>query len=236
LKATVENKADVLLITDGDADRCGIGDENGQFINQMQVYAILAYYLLEIRGWRGPLIKTTTTTQMVDALANIYNVPVHTVKIGFKYAAPKMLEIDALMAGEESGSYAFRGLPERDGILAGLFILDFMKITGLKASGLLKKIESVIGKYYFKRQDVTISEAQKKALRRLLVSEEITKKFPLSGIDQTDGVKYILTNGDWLFFRFSGTEPVIRIAAESKDAKKLNELINSGMKLVSSIN
>jgi len=233
LKATVDNKADVLLITDGDADRCGIGDENGEFINQMQVYAILAYYLLEIRGWRGPLIKTTTTTQMVDALANIYKVPVHTVKIGFKYAAPKMVLIDALMAGEESGSYAFRPVPERDGILAGLFILDFMQKTGLQAGGLLKKVESIIGKYYFKRQDVSINESRRKSIQDLLVSNDVTKNFSLSGIDQTDGVKYNLSNGDWLFFRFSGTEPVIRIAAETKDENKLDELITTGVKLVS---
>jgi len=233
LKATIENKADVLLITDGDADRCGIGDENGEFINQMQVYAILAYYLLDIRGFRGPLIKTTTTTQMVNALANIYNVPVHEVKIGFKYAAPKMIEVDALMAGEESGSYAFRGLPERDGILAGLFILDFMQRTNSKASGLLEKVELVIGKYYFKRQDVPIQDSQRKPLQDYLISKDATRNVSLSSIDQTDGVKYILDDGDWLFFRFSGTEPVVRIAAETKSAKKLDELIAIGVKLVS---
>jgi len=127
LKATVENHADVLLITDGDADRCGIGDENGNFVNQLRVYALLAYYLLEVRGQRGPIVKTLSTTGMLNKLGELYGVPVHETGVGFKYVAPKMIETDALIGGEESGGYAFRGnVPERDGILAGLYILDFM--------------------------------------------------------------------------------------------------------------
>ena len=232
LQATVKNNADILLVTDGDADRCGVGDESGNFINQMQVYALLAYYLLELRGWSGPLVKTTTTTQMVDDLANKYNVPVYTVKIGFKHAAPKMIEVNALMAGEESGSYAFRGLPERDGILAGLFLLDFMQKINSKASGLLEKVESVIGKYYFKRQDIAVDANSRKAIQEFLVSEKILKENAVDNIDLSDGVKYVYNNGDWLFFRFSGTEPVIRIAAETKDQKRVEELLQRGVNLI----
>ena len=109
LKATVTNNADVLLITDGDADRCGIGDENGEFINQLRVYALLAFYLLEIRGERGDIVKTLSTTTMLNKLGKLYNVPVHETGVGFKYVAPKMMETNALIGGEESGGYAFRG-------------------------------------------------------------------------------------------------------------------------------
>ncbi|HQL40385.1 MAG TPA: phosphoglucomutase/phosphomannomutase family protein, partial [Anaerolineaceae bacterium] len=108
LKTTVELGADVLLITDGDADRVGLGDENGIFINQLQVYALLAYYLLEIRGERGPIVKTLSTTSMLEKLAKIYNVPVYETGVGFKFVAPLMLETNAMIGGEESGGYAFR--------------------------------------------------------------------------------------------------------------------------------
>ncbi len=127
LKTTVDQAADVLLITDGDADRLGVGDEKGNFVNQLQVYALLAYYLLEVRQERGAIVKTLSTTSMLEKLGKIYNVPVYETGVGFKYVAPKMLETDAMIGGEESGGYAFRGnVPERDGILAGLYILDMM--------------------------------------------------------------------------------------------------------------
>jgi len=130
LRATVENNADVLLITDGDADRCGIGDENGEFIDQLRVYALLALYLLEVRGERGAIVKTLSTTTMLNKLGKLYNVPVYETGVGFKYVAPKMMETDAMIGGEESGGYAFRNnVPERDGILAGLYFLDFMVCT-----------------------------------------------------------------------------------------------------------
>ncbi|MCJ7723275.1 MAG: phosphoglucomutase/phosphomannomutase family protein, partial [Anaerolineales bacterium] len=109
LQASLDHKADVLLITDGDADRVGLGDEHGKFINQLRVFGLLAYYLLEIRGLRGPIVKTLSTTTMLNILGKIYDVPVHETGVGFKYVAPKMLETNALIGGEESGGYAFRG-------------------------------------------------------------------------------------------------------------------------------
>ena len=123
--------ADVVLITDGDADRIGLGDEHGTFVDQLRVYALLAYAFLEVRGERGPIVKTLSTTSMLDKLGERYGVPVYETGVGFKYVAPKMIEVDALLGGEESGGYAFRGhVPERDGILAGLYLLDLMVRRG----------------------------------------------------------------------------------------------------------
>src|SRR6185503_6921430 len=154
LKATVENSADVLLITDGDADRCGIGDENGEFINQLRVYALLALYLLEVRGERGPIVKTLSTTTMLNKLGKRYDVPVYETGVGFKYVAPKMIETDAMIGGEESGGYAFRNnVPERDGILAGLYFLDFMVRTGKKPTELLKMLFDIVGEHFYDRVD-----------------------------------------------------------------------------------
>jgi len=123
--------ADVGIATDGDADRVGIVAETGRFVNQLEVFSLLAYYLLEVRGWRGPIVKTLSASSMLEKLGEIYGVPVYETGVGFKYVAPKMLETDAIIGGEESGGYAFRGhLPERDGILAGLMFLDFVLVGG----------------------------------------------------------------------------------------------------------
>jgi len=117
----------VGLATDGDADRLGVVDGAGRFVNQLQTFALLVYYLLEVRGLRGPIVKSVTTTGMARRLGELYGVPVHETGVGFKYLGPKMRETDALIAGEESGGYAFRGhLPERDGVLSGLYFLDLM--------------------------------------------------------------------------------------------------------------
>jgi phosphomannomutase len=131
--------ADVAIINDGDADRVGFGDENGDFIDQLRVYGLLGYYFLEVRGERGPIVKTISTTKMLNKLAALYNVPVYETGVGFKYIAPKMVEVDAMIGGEESGGYAFKGhVPERDGILAGLYLLDLMVKTGKRPSQLLR--------------------------------------------------------------------------------------------------
>ena len=138
LQRTVELGADVCLIMDGDADRMGIGDENGTFINQLQVYALLAYYMLEVRGERAPIVKTLSTTSMLDKLGQMYGVPVYQTGVGFKYVGPKMLETEAMIGGEESGGYAFQGsVPERDGILGNLYFLDLMVRTGKSPAQLI---------------------------------------------------------------------------------------------------
>jgi phosphomannomutase len=137
---------DVLLIFDGDADRVGIGDENGNFINQLQVYALLAYYLLEVRGERGPIVKTLSTTGMLEKLGKLYDVPVYETGVGFKFIAPKMTETDAMIGGEESGGYAFRGnVPERDGILAGAVLPGLHGQTEQKPSELLQLLFDKVG-------------------------------------------------------------------------------------------
>jgi alpha-D-glucose phosphate-specific phosphoglucomutase len=234
LKATVENNADILLITDGDADRCGIGDENGEFINQLRVYALLAYYMLEIRGERGAIVKTLSTTNMLNKLGELYDVPVYETGVGFKYVAPKMTETDALIGGEESGGYAFRGnVPERDGILAGLYMLDFMVRTGKKPTELLKMLfEKVGGEYFYDRVDSAFSgdratrekmilEARPASLGGLKVTELIT----------VDGFQFRMEDGGWMLIRFSGTEPIMRVYCETKHADKVQAILQDGLKV-----
>lgn len=233
LKATTDNKADILLITDGDADRVGVGDENGVFVNQLQVYALLAYYLLEIRKQRGTIVKTLSTTSMLEKLGKLYDVPVIETGVGFKYVAPKMLETDAMIGGEESGGYAFRGnVPERDGILAGLFMLDFMVKTSKKPSELLAELFSKIGSHYYDRIDTAFSGDRASREKAILDAKPATiGGLKVTGLNTLDGFKFILEDGGWLLIRFSGTEPIMRVYCETTHKDKVQAILQDGLKV-----
>ncbi|HXF61535.1 MAG TPA: phosphoglucomutase/phosphomannomutase family protein, partial [Caldilineaceae bacterium] len=156
--------ADCVCIMDGDADRCGFGDEHGAFIDQLRVFGLLAYYLLEVRGLRGPIVKTISATSMLDKLGKLYDVPVIHTGVGFKYVAPAMVEHNALIGGEESGGYAFRNhVPERDGILANLYLLDFMVRTGKRPTELLALLFAKVGAHYYDRIDTRVTDNAVKA-------------------------------------------------------------------------
>ncbi len=233
LKATLEHKADVLLILDGDADRLGIGDEQGQFVNQLRVYALMAYYLLEIRGMRGPIVKTLSTTTMLEKLGKIYDVPVYNTGVGFKYVAPKMLETDAMIGGEESGGYAFKGnVPERDGILAGLYFLDFMVKMNKKPSELLEVLFDKVGAHYYDRIDTPFKGDRAEKIQRIETSDPDT----IGGLKVTDlvtidGYKFVLEDGGWLLIRFSGTEPIIRVYCETTYPDRVDAILQDGLKI-----
>jgi len=233
LKATLENKADVLLITDGDADRCGIGDENGEFINQLRVYGLLAYYLLEIRGMRGDIVKTLSTTTMLNKLGKIYDVPVHETGVGFKYVAPKMIETNALIGGEESGGYAFRdNVPERDGILAGLYFLDFMVRTGKKPTELLEMLFDKVGEHFYDRIDTPFSGDRKTREQRILDAKpETIGGLKVIELVTVDGFQFRLEDGGWLLVRFSGTEPIMRVYCETTHGDKVQAILDDGLKI-----
>ena len=233
LKATVENKADVLLITDGDADRVGVGDEFGQFINQLRVYGLLAYYLLDTRGQRGAIVKTLSTTTMLNKLGKLYDVPVYETGVGFKYVAPKMIETDAMIGGEESGGYAFRGnVPERDGILAGLFMLDFMVQTGKKPSQLLKMLFDKVGPHYYDRIDTPFEGGRKEREEKILASNPKTiGGLKVVELVTVDGFQFKLEDGGWLLIRFSGTEPIMRVYCETTHEDKVGAILQDGLKI-----
>ena len=231
LAETVKNKADVLLITDGDADRLGIGDENGVFINQLQVYGLLAYYLLEVRGERGAIVKTLSTTSMLEKLGKIYSVPVHETGVGFKYVAPKFTETNALIGGEESGGYAFRGnVPERDGILAGLYFLDMMVKLKKSPSQLLAQLFSVVGPHYYDRIDTRFAgDPQAKINGILNANPKTIGGLKVTGLSTLDGYKFSLEDGGWLLIRFSGTEPIVRVYCETTHGDRVPAILKDGL-------
>jgi alpha-D-glucose phosphate-specific phosphoglucomutase len=235
LRRTVETGADVLLITDGDADRMGIGDENGRFLNQLQVYALLALYLLEVRGQRGPIVKTLSTTSMLNKLGELYHVPVYETGVGFKYVAPKMIETDAMIGGEESGGYAFKGnVPERDGILGNLLFLDFMVKTGKKPSQLLDLLFAKVGAHYYDRVDTQFPTEQRESVRQKVMAAKpgITLGgLTVKNIDTTDGFKFNFDGGGWALIRFSGTEPIIRVYCEVLKQERVRPVLEDGLRL-----
>ena len=235
LRATVEKQADVCIITDGDADRLGVGDETGQFIDQLRVFGLLAYYLLEVRGQRGAIVKTLSTTSLLDKLGELYDVPVYETGVGFKYIAPRMTATNALIGGEESGGFAFQNhVPERDGILAGLFILDLMRTLGQRPSELIATLFAATGRQsYYHRIDSDFPSDQKETIiaRVESATPESVGGMTLLAVDKTDGFKFKLHGGSWLLIRFSGTEPIIRVYCETDDESRVQPILQDGLRI-----
>lgn len=230
-----QHQAQVGLATDGDADRIGLMDEHGEFINQLQVYGLLLLYLLEVRGKRGPIVKTVTTTAMAHKLAKMYDIPVYETPVGFKYVGPKMVETGAIMGGEESGGFGFSGhIPERDGVLAGLFLLDLMIKLQKSPAQLIEYLYSLVGPHYYDRVDVELLPEQREAaLARVKSSKpEQIAGLKVTHIDTLDGFRYVLDDEGWLLIRFSGTEPLIRIYTETTDGTKVQAILAEGKKIV----
>jgi len=233
LLETIRQNADVLIITDGDADRLGIGDETGKFIDQLRVYGLLGYYFLEVRKERGPIVKTLSTTNMLTKLGKLYGVPVYETGVGFKYVAPKMLETNAMLGGEESGGYAFQNhVPERDGILAGLYILDMMVRLGQKPSELLQTLFNKVGAHYYDRIDTPFTGDRKSREENILESKPTTiGGVSVTSLDTTDGYKFNLEDGGWLLIRFSGTEPIMRVYCETTHEENVKSILDDGLRV-----
>ena len=216
-RAVRRHRAQVGLATDGDADRLGVLDGEGRFVNQLQTFALLTYYLLEVRGLRGPIVKSLTTTGMVPRLGELYGVPVHETAVGFKHLGPKMRETDAIIAGEESGGYAFRGhLPERDGILSGLYFLDLMARRGKDAADLVAELFDKVGPHYYDRVDIEMSPQERTRMESRLegLRPKSIAGMKVTAIDRKDGLRFRLGDGAWALIRLSGTEPLMRIYTE----------------------
>jgi alpha-D-glucose phosphate-specific phosphoglucomutase len=227
-------KEDVGLATDGDADRIGIVDEKGNFLTQLQVFALLCLYLLDVRGERGPLVKTITSTSMLDRLGELYKVPVYETPVGFKYVAPVMIAKNALIGGEESGGYGFRGhIPERDAIPAGLYFLDFMVKTGKTPSQLLSYLYSKVGEHYYDRIDLHFPEEKRQSIIKRVRdgAPKNIENVKVARVDTQDGFRFILTDNSWLLIRFSGTEPILRIYAETNDTERVKRMLQFGREL-----
>ena len=221
--------ASVGLALDGDADRIGMVDEGGRFVTTLEVFSLLALYLLEHKAQRGPLVKGVTSSMMLNKLGRKFGVDVHEMRVGFKYIGPKMTQVDAVMGGEESGGFAFRGhIPERDGVLSGLYLLEYMAQTGKTPAELVEHLFDQVGGHSYSRRDVSFDLEDRARIEQKLRSEGLTELagMPVRSSDEIDGRRLVFDDA-WLVTRFSGTEPLLRIYAEAAGPDKVEALLNA---------
>ena len=233
-KVVGDSEAMMGLALDGDADRLGVIKEDGKYITSLEVFALLIYYLLEVRGLRGPIIKSISVGRMAARLAKQYGVPVHETGVGFKYIAPVMMQEDGLVGGEESGGYAFRGhLPERDGVVSGLFLIDLLVSTGQTLSNLIEELYKKIGPHYYGRIDLTFPASRRDEIQLRVASTNPQRLGGLlvHSIDTMDGIRFNLDEDAWVMVRFSGTEPLLRIYSEADNERQVLGLLNAAREI-----
>ncbi len=211
---------DCGLVTDGDADRIGMYDGNGNFVDSQHIILLLIHYLVKYKGLTGKVCTAFSTTPKVEKLCQHYGLPMETVKIGFKYICEIMLKEDVLLGGEESGGIAIKGhIPERDGIWMGLVIWEFMAKSGKKLTELIREVYDIVGAFSFERNDMHLKEDVKVRIVNNTAKDAYKSfgKYKVKRVENTDGYKYFFddNNDEWLLIRASGTEPVLRTYAES---------------------
>jgi len=223
---------DVGIANDGDADRVGVIDEHGRYVNQLQVMALFTMYLLEKRGERGDIVRSLTSTSMVDELGKRFGVTVHETPVGFKYVGQTMRDTNALLGGEESGGFAFRGhIPERDGILSGLMIAEMIVAYGEPLSAILAHLEELVGPHAYDRHDISFpregyDERKEEVYRRLRDDTPATiGGSRVERVRSDDGFKFYLDDGSWVLVRMSGTEPLMRVYSEAATQQRVEQLI-----------
>jgi phosphomannomutase len=233
--------ADIGIAFDGDADRVGMATEKGVFVNQLQVYGLLYWYLLDVRGKIGPAVYTVTTTSMAKRLAEIYGTQAYETGVGFKFVGPKMTETNAVIGGEESGGFGFgMHIPERDGLASGLFLMDLWLSKGKQASEVLAELQALAGPSYYNRIDIRFDrngydQVKADTLARLgdqapeaLDGQAVVERVAL---DTKDGFKFYRADGSWLLIRFSGTEALLRIYVEARSPEDVESLLAEGRRI-----
>lgn len=230
-----KEKAIIGIATDGDADRYGIVDSDGTYIQANQILPLLLDYLVRTRGWKGAVVRSVATSHMIDKVAEIYNLKLYETPVGFKYIGEIMTKEDIVIGGEESnGLTVYRHIPEKDGILACLLVVEMVAREKKCIKELLFNLQKKIGTFFTKRENIKLTEIGKIKLQEKLKSFK-EKKFGSFNIEKLvtiDGYKFILENGNWAMIRFSGTEPIVRLYAEAKDEVILEQIVKQGKMFV----
>ncbi len=219
---------------DGDADRLGLVGRGGEYINGQTLFALLTLHLLAVRGWNGPIVKSLNGTAMIDVLAADFGVPVFETPVGFTAMAPVFMEQDAIIAGEETGGFAFRNhVPYRDGILSALFLLDIVVQHDGDLTAALRDLEARVGQWSYERLDLPCRREQAEAaIARIRdAAPKRLAGMPIVRVHDAGGLKYYLEDGSWLLVRSSGTEPVLRLYAEARSLERVRELLARGREL-----
>lgn len=228
-----DGKYDIGIVTDGDADRIAIIDENGDFLDAQKTFALLLKYLYEKKGMKGKVVRGFSTSELIRQYCEKNDIELATVPIGFKHISKIMITDDVLIGAEESGGIGIKGhLPERDGVYNGMLYLEMLAEFGKSISELKQDLDKEFGKYFYKRNDVRTTEEKKlKTLETcgsLKSGNEIGGKKILS-VDTLDGYKYFFENG-WIIIRASGTEPLLRIYCETTDTDNTDEILSKTIK------
>ena len=220
------------LATDGDADRLGAMDGRGQFVDPHRIMALSLKYLFEKRGFRGKVVKTVSTTQMINRLAEKYGLEVIETPVGFNYIAEWMLQDDVLIGGEESGGISFKGhIPEGDGILMGLLLTEMVAESGAPLDEMVADLLAEVGPAHYKRVDLRLARPIVKEQMVNQLAEDAPSSIggvEISSVNTMDGAKYLLADDSWLLIRPSGTEPVLRVYAEARDPEQVSRLLKFG--------
>lgn len=222
------NQIDCAFATDGDADRIGLYNGKGEFIDSHHVILLLIHYLVKYKGLSGKVVTAFSCTPRIEKMCQHYGIPHQTVKIGFKYVAGIMVQEDVLLGGEESGGIAVKGhVPERDGIWMGLIIWEFMAKSGRTLDSLIDEVYEIVGEFKFERNDLHIKETTKQAIIKQCEANAYTKfgKYTVERVETIDGFKFHFPNDRWVMIRPSGTEPVLRVYAEAPDLNEVRTIL-----------
>ena len=227
------------LATDGDADRIGAMDERGNFVDPHKIMALALRYLVEQRGWKGSVVRTVSTTRMIDRLAKKYGLKLYETPVGFNHIADRMLKEDVLIGGEESGGISFKGhIPEGDGVIMGLLIVEMVAKYNVTLHDLVEDLLEQVGPAFYERRDMRL----KFPVAKDKMTDRLCKEAPASiggqpvvEVCSSDGVKYITADDSWLLIRPSGTEPVLRVYAEGRSNEMVKELLGYGEKVAASV-
>ncbi len=222
-----EVETDVAIINDGDADRVGMLDENGEFVDSHKLFAILLKYLVEERNQRGEVAKTFALTDLIDRICRKHSLVMHELPVGFKYVSQLMASRDILIGGEESGGIGITAfLPERDGVYIGLLTLEIMTRKGKSLSKLVQELYDEYGFFCYRRNDLHVSEEKKQAIIARAAAGDLADiaGYKVLGFNDLDGCKYHFEGG-WLLIRASGTEPVLRLYCEADAPEKLDQVL-----------
>jgi alpha-D-glucose phosphate-specific phosphoglucomutase len=230
---------DIGLALDGDADRLGAMDGRCNFVDPHRIMSLGLRYLVEKRGWQGPVVRTVSTTRMIDRLAKHYDLPIYETPVGFNHIADHMLKEDVLIGGEESGGISFRGnIPEGDGILMGLLLVEILATSGTSLHELVQDLLKEVGPAFYERRDLRLVRpvAKQRMVAKLL--DEAPKEIggtSVLNLETVDGVKYIMSDDSWLLIRPSGTEPVLRVYAEGRSEEMVKALLGFGEQVAGSV-
>lgn len=224
----VDNRCNLGIATDGDADRLGVIDEHGNYLHANTLLVLLYYYLLKYRGWTGPCVRNNSTTHLLDRVAADFGETCYEVPVGFKYISAKMTETDAIIGGESSGGLSVKGhIPGKDGIYAAALLVEMLAVTGKTVAALYREITEKYGTLSYEDAAFTMTPARKQELMDLLFVKQRVPEFEemVEKINREDGCKVYFTDGSWVICRFSGTEPLLRVAAEGNTRQQAQHYI-----------